>query len=99
VIILWAYFPTIAEENLLNHPYIERTQMKHKLANKVRNLDFEAYVRGYNANTEEEQEYNIRTGIDMQFVPIINKSSIIVSVNTKMGLCFFQVYSRFELLA
>jgi hypothetical protein len=41
--------------------------MKHKLANKVRNLDFEAYVRGYNANTEEEQEYNICTGINMQY--------------------------------
>ena len=66
MIILLLIFQLLVKKITL-HSYIDPTQPKDVITNKIIYLDFETYVRGFNAETNEEHSYETYAGVDLQY--------------------------------
>ena len=66
VIILLLIFQLLVKKITL-HSYIDPTQPKDVITNKIIYLDFETYVRGFNAETNKEHSYETYAGVDLQY--------------------------------
>ena len=49
------------------HSYIDPTRQKDAITKKIIYVDFETYVCGFNAETNEKHDYQTYAGADLQY--------------------------------